>query len=289
MLKQVIYIAGYGRSGSTLLELILHANGAESIGEFTWLSSNIDKSKNCTCGKDFYHCDFWGKILDNDTLDIGDYLKVQKKIDTPFGRFYRNEKINRIEKQIYHLIFQQAGSDHVSESSKTGYFSMRRPFNLIRNADLEVKMIHIYRNPKDVMMSNLSGSNRKLEIGLKAKKKFSVIRTCVQWNIANIMALSFRKRYPDNYFILSYENMMKDRKGSLQRLTGFLDFPVSMDTDILSNSNNHMVDGNRLRLQTTIQINENIGQKTYNKSVDILYFLCGWLYDKLRQVEKNQG
>ena len=63
--KTVIYIAGYGRSGSTLLERILNCNKKLfALGEIANLLSLInDRDSLCSCGRYIYQCEFWSNII----------------------------------------------------------------------------------------------------------------------------------------------------------------------------------------------------------------------------------
>ena len=64
---KVIYIAGEGRSGSTLLERILgQHNKIFAAGELIhiWERSFME-NQLCSCGKSFYECEVWKDIISN--------------------------------------------------------------------------------------------------------------------------------------------------------------------------------------------------------------------------------
>lgn len=62
----VIYIAGYGRSGSTLLERVLAAHpGIEGLGEVEHLCRADDlHAVNCGCGEPIDSCELWGPVVE---------------------------------------------------------------------------------------------------------------------------------------------------------------------------------------------------------------------------------
>lgn len=62
---QIIYIAGYGRSGSTLLERILAAHaGVEGLGEVEHLTRARDlHAASCGCGRPLADCELWGPVI----------------------------------------------------------------------------------------------------------------------------------------------------------------------------------------------------------------------------------
>ena len=64
---KVLYIAGWGRSGSTVLGNILgQASGFQFIGEAqsVWQRGFIENQK-CGCGKSFKACGLWIEIFNN--------------------------------------------------------------------------------------------------------------------------------------------------------------------------------------------------------------------------------
>ncbi len=64
--KQLIYIAGSGHSGSTLLDMLLGRHSQiSSLGEAHFLSMNAGKSTRprlCSCGKAINECPFWTRV-----------------------------------------------------------------------------------------------------------------------------------------------------------------------------------------------------------------------------------
>src|SRR5215510_6114841 len=62
---KVLFIAGSGRSGSTLLDMLLgQIGGFHSTGElrFIW-SRGIGQNQLCGCGKPFRECEFWTEVV----------------------------------------------------------------------------------------------------------------------------------------------------------------------------------------------------------------------------------
>ena len=62
---KVLFIAGPGRSGSTLLDMLLgQINGCYSTGElrFIW-SRGFEQNQLCGCGKPFRECEFWTEVV----------------------------------------------------------------------------------------------------------------------------------------------------------------------------------------------------------------------------------
>ena len=99
---KVLYVAGWGRSGSTVLTNILgEVDGFVSVGEvnFLWQHGLIE-NRLCGCGVPFRECEEWTKILDRafggaDSVDPHRMVRLQNAgvrtrhvplMLTPWGR-----------------------------------------------------------------------------------------------------------------------------------------------------------------------------------------------------------
>ena len=131
MRKTIIYIGGYGRSGSTALELYLSQKyNYFSCGELISVNKKNFREIICNCGKTLNCCDFWSKCKFNNSSNIIDFA------------------------------FKKSKNSVLVDSSKTTYLSFFRPFLL----SLNFNVIYVYntRNPSDVFKSISKGSNRVL-------------------------------------------------------------------------------------------------------------------------------
>jgi hypothetical protein len=62
--KEIIYILGTGRSGSTILATVLnHHEKINFVGELHHFFSYLNKDSYCSCGKTIHSCEFWEKVL----------------------------------------------------------------------------------------------------------------------------------------------------------------------------------------------------------------------------------
>ena len=60
----IVYIMGTGRSGTTILEVMLSASDeACSVGELTHIfRDGFGQNSVCACGRPFDHCELWGQV-----------------------------------------------------------------------------------------------------------------------------------------------------------------------------------------------------------------------------------
>ena len=67
---ELLYIGGVGRSGSTVLEMLLHRSGHfRALGEVAIIDSpTIAEDPLCSCGERFSRCPYWSCVLASDRL-----------------------------------------------------------------------------------------------------------------------------------------------------------------------------------------------------------------------------
>src|SRR5207253_253895 len=88
---RVLAIAGWGRCGSTLLDLMLgQVPGFVSAGEVRelWLRG-CRENRPCGCGAPFADCSFWSAVGERafggwDQLDLERLLRVRYAVDRPW-------------------------------------------------------------------------------------------------------------------------------------------------------------------------------------------------------------
>ena len=83
----VLYVGGYGRSGSTLLAYLLgQLDGYVVAGElkFIW-QKGVKDNELCGCGEPFADCPFWRDVGQAafggwDAVDIDEVLRLQERV-----------------------------------------------------------------------------------------------------------------------------------------------------------------------------------------------------------------
>ena len=92
----LIYIVSNGRSGSTLLDMLLgnHSN-CFTTGEFQMLPADLMfNTQPCGCGSSISSCEFWTKIclLNQPILEHGDINKFRERPNNA-GRVFRASEL----------------------------------------------------------------------------------------------------------------------------------------------------------------------------------------------------
>lgn len=269
-MRKVLYIAGYGRSGSTVLDVVL-GNHPEiaSVGEITYLLNEWhDPGRRCACGRLYRECDFWGAL--GDTADISVDMQamirgVEKRgrtIPTLLNRLSPNiKKCYRVfHQQLFSYIRERSGKSIVVDSSKSARDAALRFYALSEIADLNVYVIHLVRDGKAVVESCVrKGSNWALE-GHQRQPRLPGLRAAVGWTLANMWTLGLARRYisSDRYLRVRFEEFTSEPEAVLERIGRFVGIEVDILVDRIKQRAafrvGHNVGGNRLRLKEHIHL-----------------------------------
>ena len=260
MPPRILYIAGYSRSGSTLVDMILNS-GARivSTGELTYLQDEAAAGRRCTCGAPFGSCARYGPWLA--TRPAGEAHMVRRvegranlarlvsgTVAAEDARAYRD-----YARRLFTHIGTTAGAELVVDSSKSARDAAGRPLALSRLAGLALRVLHLTRVPRRTVQSYVErGSNRVLE-GRRAKRAMDSWRPIRGWRIANRIARQTgRDLGPDRYLHLRFEDVLADPVAALRRIGDFAAADLSAAIERVRSGEpihaGHMVGGNRTRL-----------------------------------------
>jgi hypothetical protein len=215
-MPKVIYIAGAGRSGSTILDSILgQIPGFFSVGElhFIWKRGLVE-NRLCACGMRFAECPAWKEILEGiqPKPNIRTAKTVMKDLprsrNMPFPLTTRSHQrfCRRYSVPVRHLgdviesVADRCGGQVVVDSSKGAVHGIL--LSCIPNVDLRV--VHLIRDPRAVAYSWM-------------RKKPSPDRpdgymtphgptmSSLWWNGRNLQAEQLRRLDRSRYLRVSYE------------------------------------------------------------------------------------
>jgi hypothetical protein len=184
----VIYISGYGRSGSSALGRDLaSALDCPSLGEAWRINSAKPELLKCRCGEKITLCRFWSPRL---VFSDNGMVSAQR---TLIG------------------IVKSGDFRYVVDSTKTAYLDAIRPVIYTLNS-VKVYNLHLLRDPKQVLESARKGTNRDLEAGIHRQRPMTALRTLIGWSIANLLALACRAISTRNAVIQfsDFENSPED-------------------------------------------------------------------------------
>jgi len=256
----LIYIASNGRSGSTLLDMILGAHEAcWTTGELQVLAHEVQlPTKPCGCGKMVDECGFWKPIMEGcrDLLQDESFNLFRERMGA--GRVLRWSQLWRIMfsmkgeavrryaevnmrlmEKILTAVRKEKGPqvDHLVDASKDPY----RLSALMSSPDINVKAIHLVKDPRAFVYSmtkNISG-RRLLYRSVRMSLRYLVENTII--DIA-CRALPANRRY-----LLCYEDLASNPEVSLDRLCDHLGFKRDAEAVGRFREVQHGVSGNLAR------------------------------------------
>lgn len=276
----IIYIGGYGRSGSTVLDILL-GNGREvvSLGEvrrlFPMLAGEVES--RCACGEPLSSCPFWRLIVSNfEQQGLNEWPKIaraQKQVEGmgglislirgDFSRGGSQETTGCLYRQYMEALFNAiaavAGCSTVVDSSKTTRSTIGRPLALARLGCFNVKLLHLVRDGRAVMWSSVKGTNAALAHGRQKISYWRGYRTAVSWATVNVLTSMMRFCVaPDPFLTLGYEDLVVDPLATINRLGSFLDVEVQAIRGKIERDDSlqvaHLLGGNRLARQSQIHL-----------------------------------
>jgi hypothetical protein len=264
---RVLYIGGFGRSGTTLLSRLLgELPDVCAIGEAVNLwRQGIVRNEKCSCGQPFSSCSFWqevGALAFNgwDRVDLDAVLAGQSE-DSRFR--YAKEagftlslpkstsEINSYYLRLYSAVARVSGCPIVVDASKHAALLS----SLRREKSLDMTVIHMVRDSRGVAYSWTKVQRRpESEDQSSFMNKFSVAHSAMLWNAYNVSFCVLR-RSDVGYLRIRYEDLVRTPELCLREIAGAARLPSGTDTfDFLRNGYAdlvpaHCIAGNPMRFQ----------------------------------------
>jgi hypothetical protein len=267
----IIYIAGAGRSGSTLLDAILgESNNAFSLGEVRQIWKYLLKYKKakCSCGKIIFECPFWEKILLNifknsppTEKELETIYRLQKIVESipilnPYNRKkfmdQNQEKLKEYSNFIWNLYkfaSDLSGCKTLIDSSKLPHY-----LYILKDLPVNLYVLHLVRDPRGVAYSwTKEKFNPSSGEHMKKHHPFTSARI---WNIFNLGTEKFRNQ---NYILIKYEDLTENIMNTLKYLNNILNLKGSFHIEgntIKLFKEKHLIGGNpaKFSFQKEIQI-----------------------------------
>jgi len=227
----VLYIAGAGRSGSTILDRVLGSMG--STGSYNELyrvfEDGFDRDSKCSCGQRFSECNFWqqvmGRVLGPNTR-VEDYISDSRKFDRSrmYFSIYRDlmssntrELLARYRshlEELLHIMAEVAGIDTIVDSSKLP----ARALVLAGIPGIDVRVIHLLREPRAVANAWLK---ERYDPGRDSSmNRYGALRTMFFWAGRQVMAERLGEHV--DYLRVRYEDFASQPRRTLAEIARFV-------------------------------------------------------------------
>jgi hypothetical protein len=266
--NRVLYIAGWQRSGSTILANLLGAvDGFFSAGELFSLWGYVwEKNVLCGCGQPFHACPRWSAIV---------RAAVETPAEVDARRMWADAQHVARTRQMHRLFFPRrrrrllaelapyldglarlyrsiradSGCRVIVDSSKWPSYGSA----LDAIGDLDVRVVHLVRDPRAVAFS---WTRRKALPDRDPPEEMyrSPRDSSVRWNAWNVAAEAFWRAHPERYMRLRYEDFVARPRETLADILRFagepdgrLPFTGERSAEL---GVSHTVSGNPLRLRS---------------------------------------
>lgn len=238
---RVLYIAGVGRSGSTLLERMLGAApGFVNAGELNAIFSRVaTQDQRCGCGEPFSRCAFWQEV---GARAFGGWDRVTPRIAALQPRVVRQRFVPRLMSgltgpayrhdldeyldahlRLYREIAEVSGAHTVVDASKSA-----AQLCALRRADgLDLRVVNLVRDPRGVASSWSKPGIRKPQSPTgEAMGTYAPYRLGLLWAALQLECAVLGATAPHSTR-LRYEDLVADPRNALERVIRDLGLTVA--------------------------------------------------------------
>jgi Sulfotransferase family len=233
---KVLYIAGFGRSGSTVLGSVLgEIEGFFHGGElnFIW-EHNLIKNRLCGCGEPFKKCEVWGAVFERafggmDRVDAREMVRLQSSgtrtrhvplMLSPWGRrtlALRLGKYTARLERLYRGVQESTESRVIVDSSKMPSYG----YVLGMSPDIDLYVVHLVRDPRAVAYAWLK--DPRLDADERAyMNQVSAIKSSVLWDTWNVSSEALWRDPLGRYMRLRYEDFVVKPRRVVEEILGML-------------------------------------------------------------------
>jgi hypothetical protein len=260
---KVLYIAGWGRSGTTIVDNVFNSyKKVFSTGELFYLwQRGMLKRRKCGCGLLFQRCLLWLEILDvafgtrlpdpEHVVDLQQQaIRVRHTPALAGGSLSpAAEEYLQIYTKLYHAIADVTGADLIVDSSKVPSGAAA----LTRMPGIEPYLLHMVRDPRAVAHSwMLALPPPKTRRGALVQQR--AVASTMHWLVRNALTEHLGRMFPARHVRLRYEDFVANPRIVVEgvlSMTGTdpADGPFIDDHTVLLNPN-HTIAGNPTRFRT---------------------------------------
>lgn len=262
-MPRVIYIAGAGRSGSTILHRVLgQVDGFAAVGELrdVWGRAAL-RNTTCGCGAPFRECAFWIDVMDRALggLDLDHIRRMRTLTDSVRTRtlplmstpLARRRELARIGtylsglSRLYAAIANVSGCRTIVDSSKNPAYGY-----LLRHVD-DVQPVYVQVVRDAPAVAYAWTRHVESEPGFMMVRK-SPTYSALEWMARNATSELYLRRRSTRWMLLRYEDFVADPRAAVRSILdrfgepdAALPFTSSHEVELRRRS--HSVAGNPVR------------------------------------------
>lgn len=291
----VVHFIGAGRSGSTLLNIILDNHPQiMGTGELLFLVRSWVNGDYCSCAQPLSSCPFWSTVFSEWLRRTGmnspnEYLALQKMYERYrrlprylFGSVNSSEEFRKYSaytSQLFQVIRELSDARVIVDSSK----NPARVLSLTMVPDIDLRVIFLVRDVRGFSWSKQKEFHKNQQAGLGWSVKPSAVwKSSVEWTYINLLSEWILKKAERSLFI-RHEDLLHNPEPTLSKIGCLIEMDL---TDLAIGVQagqtlavNHIAAGNRLRMKKEIKLHRNETWKVNMPSKDqnLAWTLTGWL------------
>jgi hypothetical protein len=236
---RVLYLGGFGRSGTTLVERLLgELPGVVALGEVVhlWQRDVLDDER-CGCGARFSACTFWKRVGERafggwGNVDIARVHSLRDAVErtrhiprlAATGRSADVREYAGFYAKVYAAAADVAGARVVVDSSKHSALA-----HVLRWAeDVDLRVVHVVRDARGVAYSWTKTVARPETDGTDEMTRYSPGRSALLWTAHNA-AFGLLARRGVAVRRIQYEEFLTDPRAALIRLADFAGLTLTTD------------------------------------------------------------
>lgn len=259
---KVLFIGGYARSGSTIVDRAIGAgDGFVSTGEirFIW-RRGFAEDQACGCGEAFAACPFWRAVADvawggMRGVDVAEALRLQDRVDRWWRIPQMALRVPRMRRDLqryaallvplYSAIRTVSGAHVIVDSSKEASHGwVLRSFG----PSLDLSVLHLVRDSRAVAYSLCERRKFDPASGL-VWGGHGLARTIAGWTATNALVDALGRSRSIPYLRLAYEDFCADPSRAMARTATLLaePAPAPIGPEGIDPGIQHQVAGNPVR------------------------------------------
>jgi hypothetical protein len=228
---KIVAISGSGRSGSTLLSLLLSQDTRVfNLGQLRHLWRAYDDDEACSCGQALHHCASYGHIVSNagamqlagkaffrDAARSPDWASTSTRTSLQ----QRHHEFLLGVQTVLEQLVANTGASHFVDSSKAP--EMALAFSLIPNANLY--LLNLVRDPRAVACS-----------WYKKKRSLSALITNARnWKLRQRRLQQWQPSLAPRFLALRYEDLSAEPRDALEAISAWAKLPLRNGMFVASN------------------------------------------------------
>jgi LPS sulfotransferase NodH len=219
---KIITISGSGRSGSTLLSLLLSQDPQVfNLGQLRHLWRSYDQGERCSCGQDLPACPVYGDIVTgaDHMIELGksffkDAARSANWRDPQVRKGLQNQHAEYLGEiaAVLGQITAKTQATHFVDSSKAPEIALA--FSLLPDTDLY--LLNLVRDPRAVVCS-----------WYKRKQSYSAaVRNARDWAARQQRLEDWKPALGTNFYTLRYEDLAAKPVDAIESIAEWCSLPV---------------------------------------------------------------